>query len=132
MILHHESGMNMFELDFLGEAIDNNILTGFLTALDNIGKNELKVGDILSIKFGKAFLTGGFFYGKEFKIIFLLKENPSESLEKKIIKFINKLEMKKSEEFNDSYKRYNPYHMDDDMKEILRKAFGDEISKLLT
>jgi hypothetical protein len=133
LIRHHESGSgtNIFELDISGDPIDNNVLSAFLTALDNIGEKELKVGEIISIKFKEAFLTGGFLCGQEFKIIFLLKDTPSKILEKKISRYIEELESKKCVGFHNLVKGFRIYQMDDEMENILKISFGDEISKLL-
>jgi ppGpp synthetase/RelA/SpoT-type nucleotidyltranferase len=131
LILQHETGTNMFELDFAGEAINNEILTALLNALDRIGDIELKVGEILSVKFREAFLTGGFVCRNRFKIIFLLKDTPSLNLEENIKKFIEELETKYCEKFNSLAHQFRVYSLDDEMRDILKKSFGEEISKLL-
>ena len=66
IIQHKESGTDLYELSFTSEEIDNTIFSGFLTALDIIASKELKVGEIISIKFSEGHLTGGFFTNKEF------------------------------------------------------------------
>ncbi len=131
LILTHESGTNMFELDFAGDPIDNEILTALLNALDRIGQTELHVGEILSVKFRNAFLTGGFLCRNRFKIIFLLKETPSKILEENISRFIEELEQKKCEEFHELADQFHIFPLDDEMREILGRSFGEEISKLL-
>ncbi|KKK70162.1 hypothetical protein LCGC14_2926770, partial [marine sediment metagenome] len=73
----------------------------------------------------------GFLCGHEFKIIFLLKETPSKTLEKKISKFIEELEVKKCVGVHNLVEPFQLYHMDDDMENIFKISFGEEISKFL-
>lgn len=131
LIQHRESGVDMYELSFLTQDIDNTIFTGFLTALDHIAREALKVGEILSIKFREGYLMGGLFSNRDFKVVFLLNESPSKSLEKNIIKFINEVEESLNDEFQKLYKGCQGYRGGDDMNNILSKNFGSEILRLI-
>ena len=131
LIQHRESGSDMYELSFTGEAIDNTIFSGFLTALDLIASKELKVGEILYIKFKEGHLTGGFFTNREFKVVFLLNENPSAILEEKISNYIKAVEEKFGELFHDLQVGCRGYAGGKDMNNILSNIFGPEILKFI-
>lgn len=131
LIQHRESGSDMYELSFTGEAIDNTIFSGFLTALDLIASKELRVGEILSIKFKEGHLTGGFFTNREFKVVFLLNENPSALLEEKISNYIKAVEEKFGELFHNLQVSCRGYVGGTDMNNILSNIFGPEILKLV-
>ena len=131
LIQHRESGSDMYELSFTGEAIDNTIFSGFLTALDLIASKELKVGEILYIKFKEGHLTGGFFTNREFKVVFLLNENPSAILEEKISNYIKAVEEKFGELFHNLQVGCRGYAGGKDMNNILSNIFGPEILKFI-
>jgi len=131
LIQQRESGADMYELNFTSEEIDNTIFSGFLTALDLIATQELKVGDIVSIKFSQGHLTGGFFTNKQFKIVFLLHETPSATLETKIAKYIREVEDKLGGHFKNLQKSCKGYAGGSEMNTILSNIFGSEILKLI-
>ncbi len=131
LIQHRESGGNMYELNFTTENVDNTIFSGFLTALDHIANEALNVGEILSIKFRDGYLSGGFFTNGEFKVVFLLNETPSSTLEEKIINFIKEVEEKLGEHFHKLHLGCQGYMGGTEMNKILSSIFGVEILKLL-
>ena len=132
LIQHRESGGNLFEHNFSSEDVDNSIFSGFLTALDHIANEALNVGEILSIKFREGHLTGAFFTNREFKIVFLLNETPSLSLEEKIINFIKDVEEELGEHLHNLHVGCRSYTGGVEMNNILSKNFGAEILKLLS
>lgn len=131
LIQHRESGANQYELNFTTEDVDNTIFSGFLTALDHIASQALKVGEILSIKFSYGHLSGGFFTNKEFKVVFLLNETPSPTLEEKIVNFIKQVEAKLGDHLHKLHLSCQSYVGGEKMNEILSNVFGSEILKLL-
>ncbi|TET59078.1 MAG: tetratricopeptide repeat protein [Promethearchaeota archaeon] len=131
LIQHRESGNNMYELNFSSEDVDNTILSGFLTALDHIASEALKVGEILSIKFRDGYLSGGLFTNGEFKVVFLLNETPSTTLEEKIINFLKEVEDKLGEQFHKLHIGCRGYMGGKEMNTILASIFGIEILKLI-
>jgi ppGpp synthetase/RelA/SpoT-type nucleotidyltranferase len=131
LIQHRESGGNMFELNFTTEDVDNTILSGFLTALDHIASEALNVGEILSIKFRDGYLSGGLFTNGEFKVVFLLNETPSSTLEEKVINYIKEVEDKLGEQFHKLHVGCQGYRGGTEMNKILSNIFGVEILKLL-
>jgi len=131
LIQHRESGGNMFEQNFANEDVDNTIFSGFLTALDHIASEALNVGEILSIKFRLGHLTGGFFTNREFKVVFLLNETPSVTLEEKIINFIKEVEDSLGESFHKLHVGCRSYIGGKEMNDLMAKHFGAEILKLL-
>ncbi|MBY8985301.1 MAG: tetratricopeptide repeat protein [Candidatus Lokiarchaeota archaeon] len=130
LIQHRESGGNLYEKNFASEAVDNTIFSGFLTALDHIANEALNVGEILSIKFRDGHLTGGFFTNREFKVVFLLNETPSVTLEEKIINFIKDVEDDLGEFLHDLHEGCRSYLGGKEMNDIMAKNFGTEILKL--
>ncbi len=131
LIQHRESGGNMFEHNFGTEDVDNTIFSGFLTALDHIANEALNVGEILSIRFRDGHLTGGFFTNREFKVVFLLNETPSQSLELKLINFIKDVEDSFGNYFHKLHIGCRSYLGGKEMNNLLIKNFGSEILKLL-
>ena len=131
LIQQRESGSNMFELNFNSKKIDNSIFSGFLSALDSIASKELNVGEIISIKFSKGHLTGGFFTNRDFKIVFLLNKTPSPTLEKKISKYIQEVENELGDHFQKLQKKCRSYRGGDMMNTILTNIFGLEILKVI-
>jgi len=131
LIQHVESGVDVYKLDFKEEEVDNTLLSGFLTALDNIAREALNVGEILSIKFLDGYLTGGLFEDKNFKIVFLLNRAPSQSLEKKIVRCIKEIEEKFGSCFKIIRQSCQIYPGGPKMNNILSKIFGNEILKLI-
>ena len=131
MIQHRDSGIDMYELNFTTEIVDTTLLSGFLTALDNIANEALKVGEILSIKFREGHLAGGFFNNGEFKIVFLLNETPSISLEDKIINYIKEVEVNFGEDFIKYRNACQNFPGGKEMNRVLSKIFGPEILKLI-
>lgn len=131
MIQHRDSGIDMYELNFTTEIVDTTLLSGFLTALDNIANEALKVGEILSIKFREGHLAGGFFNNGEFKIVFLLNETPSISLEDKIINYIKEVEVNFGEDFIKFRNACQNFPGGKEMNRVLSKIFGPEILKLI-
>jgi len=131
LIQHRESGGNIYEKNFSTEDVDNTILSGFLTALDHIANEALNVGEILSIKFRDGHLTGGFFTNREFKVVFLLNETPSVTLEEKIINFIIDVEDNLGEILHKHHVGCRSYTGGKEMNDIMVKNFGVEIAKLL-
>jgi len=121
----------LYELSFTSEEIDNTIFSGFLTALDLIASQELKVGEIISIKFSEGHLTGGFFTNREFKVVFLLSETPSPSLEDKITKYIKEVETKFGDHFHTLQLSCRGYPGGKEMNAILSTIFGSEILKFV-
>ena len=131
LVQHRESGANQYELNFTTEDVDNTIFSGFLTALDHIASHALKVGEILSIKFSLGHLSGGFFTNREFKVVLLLNETPSPTLEDKIIKLIKDVEDKFSDTFHKLHLGCQSYLGGKEMNDILSNVFGSEILKLI-
>ncbi len=131
MVQHRESGMDMYVLNFVTDAVDTTLFSGFLTALDNIANEALKVGEILSIKFIDGHLAGGFFNNGEFKIVFLLNETPTKSLEDKIINYIKEVEVNFGEDFRKYRRACRNYPGGKEMNRVLSKIFGSEILKLI-
>lgn len=131
MVQHRESGIDMYVLNFVTEAVDTTLFSGFLTALDNIANEALKVGEILSIKFIDGYLAGGFFNNGEFKIVFLLNETPTKSLEDKIINYIKEVEVNFGEDFRKYRQACRNYPGGKEMNRVLSKIFGSEILKLI-
>jgi len=131
LIQHRESGSNMFELNFTTEDVDNTILSGFLTALDHIASEALNVGEILSIKFKDGYMSGGLFTNGEFKVVFLLNETPTPTLEEKIINFIKEVEEKLGDQFHKLHVGCQGYTGGKEMNTILSSIFGVEILKLI-
>jgi len=131
MVQHRDSGIDMYVLNFELETVDITLFSGFLTALDNIAKEALQVGEILSIKFIDGYLAGGFFNDGEFKIVFLLNETPSKSLEDKIIKYVKEVEVNFGEEFTKLRKACRNFPGGKEMNRVLAKIFGSEILKLI-
>jgi len=131
MIQHRDSGIDMYELNFLTDIVDTTLLSGFLTALDNIANEALRVGEILSIKFKEGYLAGGFFNDGEFKIVFLLNDTPSKSLEDKIINYIKEVEEKFGEDFTKFRNACQNFPHEKEMNRVLSKIFGPEILKLI-
>ncbi len=131
LIQHRESGMNIFEMSFISEDIDDTIFGGFLSALDQIALTELRVGEILSIKFKEGFLIGGIFSDNSFKVVFLLNKSPSKSLESKVAIFIEDVESKLGKCLHILHERCRSYEGGVKMNKILSKIFGTEILKLV-
>jgi ppGpp synthetase/RelA/SpoT-type nucleotidyltranferase len=131
LIQHRESGGNMFEQNLASDDVDNTIFSGFLTALDHIASEALNVGEILSIKFREGHLSGGFFTNGEFKVVFLLNETPSATLEVKIIDYIKDVEDVLGEYLHKLHVGCRSYIGGKEMNEIMAKNFGAEILKLL-
>lgn len=131
LIQHRESGTGMYELNFTSEEIDNSIFSGFLTALDIIASQELKVGEIISIKFSEGHLTGGFFTNKEFKVVFLLNETPTPSLEDKVTNYIKDVELRLGEHLHKLQQSCRAYLGGKEMNAILSNIFGSEILKFV-
>ena len=131
LIQHRESGGNMFEHNFGTEDVDNTIFSGFLTALDHIANEALNVGEIISIRFRDGHLTGGFFTNREFKVVFLLNETPSQTLEIKLINFIKDVEDSFGNYFHELHIGCRSYLGGKEMNNLLIKNFGSEILKLL-
>ncbi len=131
LIQHRMSGIDMYELSFLTQDFDNTIFTGFLTALDHIANEALRVGEVLSIKFREGYLMGGLFSKRDFKIIFLLNESPSKTLEANIIKYFYEIEEKLYDRFLKLKERCQSYKGGDEMNNILSKIFGTEILRLI-
>jgi len=131
MIQHRDSGIDMYELNFITETVDTTLFSGFLTALDNIANEALRVGEILSIKFREGYLAGGFFNNGEFKIVFLLNETPTKSLEDKIINYIKEVEVNFGEDFTKFRRACQNFPGGKEMNRVLSKIFGPEILKLI-
>jgi len=131
MVQHRDSGIDMYVLNFETDVVDITLFSGFLTALDNIAKEALQVGEILSIKFIDGYLAGGFFNDGEFKIVFLLNETPSKSLENKIINYVKEVEVNFGEEFTKLRKACRNFPGGKEMNRVLAKIFGSEIIKLI-
>jgi len=131
MIQHRDSGIDMYELNFITKIVDTTLFSGFLTALDNIANEALRVEEILSIKFREGFLAGGFFNNGEFKIVFLLNETPSKSLEDKIINYIKEVEVNSGEDFTKFRNACQNFPHEKEMNRVLSKIFGPEILKLI-
>ncbi|TKJ19591.1 MAG: hypothetical protein CEE43_14880 [Promethearchaeota archaeon Loki_b32] len=87
--------------------------------------------EILSIKFRYGYLSGGLFTNGEFKVVFLLNETPSTTLEEKIINFIKEVEDKLGEQFHKLHVGYRGYMGGKEMNTILISIFGVEILKLI-
>ncbi len=94
-------------------------------------KNILNVGEIISIRFRDGHLTGGFFTNREFKVVFLLNETPSQTLEIKLISFIKDVEDNFGNYFHELHIGCQSYLGGKEMNNLLIKNFGSEILKLL-
>jgi len=129
IIIRHQYGIDRYVKNFNPNDYDDTRFAGLITALDNFG-SEINVGEIISIKFKDAYLTGGFFTDMSFKVLFLLTDYPSESLEKKIAAFIIKVEKELGDHFNELHRNGKSYLHGKEMEKIFSDVFGPEILKL--
>ncbi len=130
VIIIDKTGVDIYVKNFAREPIEPTLLSGILTAIDNIAV-EISAGQVLSIKCQNAFLTGGFSSNSQLKVMFLLFNYPNNSLEQKIVEFIRRIE--KNRNIQQVYDAHQIIKSDDlDVKEIFKEIFGTEIMKFFS
>ncbi len=124
------AGIDLYVKNFANEPIESSLLSGILTAIDNVAM-EISAGQVLSIKCQNAHLTGGFSSDMNFKVMFLLFNYPTSSLEQKIVQFIKRIEKKITAQKINQPGLVIPAE-DPDLYAIFKDVFGPEILKFFS
>ncbi len=132
LIQNAESGTVIFHKEFMQTIgdVDVNVLGGYFKALDDIA-TEFKSGKNLSISYEKRFVMGDFICGNRFKVIFFLKNRPSDWLNQKIFTYIKKVEKELGSELIQTNQRLGVYNLTPEMKDIFSEIFGKEVLRLI-
>ena len=125
-----EDGGVIFDIDFIQEKSDIDKRSALLNVLDKWGEVEFKAGKAISIDFENKYLLGDFIWDRNFKIIFFLKEKPSDWLKKKITLFIKEIEKKLGAEAVHDAKIGKVLQLNTKMSRIILEVFGEDALNL--
>nr|MDO8112782.1 tetratricopeptide repeat protein [Candidatus Sigynarchaeota archaeon] len=121
-------GSCLYEFSFAPFDTPADLFAGYMTALDSLG-DEFKLGNIYGIKFRNGFLSGGYLSDLKLKVIFLLHDPPSISLERKMSEFIINTERVLGTQLHAAADTNHIYYHNPDIEKIYEAVFGKEIKK---
>ena len=130
LIQNVKAGTPTFNVQFVQEHMNMDLVSGFLNAVEIWGEIELKSGETISLEFGERYILGDFIMGDTLKLIFFLKNKPSIWLKDRISAFITKVEEEIGTDLSQYASKDIEYDNFEKIREIFGNIFGSEIFRL--
>ena len=95
MISDHKSGLNVYEQFFAGKSIDPSLLSGFLEAIRNFGMEltgSYKMSETVKLEYQNSKILMN--ERKDFRLILIMSDDPSEAFKNSITNLANEIEKK--------------------------------------
>jgi hypothetical protein len=105
-VIEAESGVSLFQYEWSSEKIDESILSGLISAIQNMGEEILKRGGIRRIDWELGLL---FFATGKYTIVTLLSSKASKSLRSSLSSFTEAFENKFQEQLESDYRELSQY-----------------------